>query len=197
MLCCFAADFVFAGFDQGHGPTSPCWVALGTAKALLAYALLAGSLRYSWLPTPSGQLLPPGFSVCRNQPCSKGGTPSRATCCTLGVERGTTLCLKNNQCVLSPLAAIGVRKETASRRWFCQYFLKQFVSQPGAGLEQQVCSRAVFCGCSCNSPFFMWVGLQRVIFPAVIIRWYFFPEMFQWRCKAVNTWWGEAAQPKE
>lgn len=41
MLRCFAADFLFAWIDQGHGPASPCHVALGTAKALLAHALLA------------------------------------------------------------------------------------------------------------------------------------------------------------
>lgn len=146
-------------------------------------------------PLHRGSCCRPAFLCAGASPAAKG--EHRATCCTLGVERGTTLCLKNSQRVPSPLAAIGMRKETASRRWFCQYFLKQFVSEPGAGLEQQVCSRAVFCGCSCISPFFMWVGLQRVIFPAMIIRRYFFPETFQWRCKAVNTWWGEAAQPKE
>ena len=41
MLRCFAADFVFAWIDQGHGLASPCRVALGTAKALLAHARLA------------------------------------------------------------------------------------------------------------------------------------------------------------
>lgn len=184
-----------------------CWDWSGTWPHLTLRWLWARQRPFLPMPCSLGPCVTAGFPLRRGSCCRlaflcAGTSPAakgehRATCCTLGVERGTTLCLKNGQHVLSPLAAISVRKETASRGWFCQYFLKQFVSELGAGLEQQVCSRAVFCGCSCNSPFFMWVGLQRVIFPAMIIRRYFFPDMFQWWCKAVNTWWGEAEQPKE
>lgn len=187
MLCCFAADFAFAWIDEGHGPASPCRVALGTAKALPAHGLLADGAR---APREVPALQRASRSVGAAPLCAGTGPAAkgerRPTSRTSGIERGTTACVKNSQHVLSPLAALDVRKETGSCIQFYQYFLKQLVPEQWEGLEPQVCGRAVFCGCSCDSPFFMRLGLHRGIFPATVTGHYFFPESFQRQCEAVN-----------
>lgn len=191
LSCLFAADFLFAWSEQSHSPTSPCLVILGMLEALLAPP---------WWRQVSGEV-PALQLVSRSVRTStttqllhvqqRGNTePNVAPWAQRGGQLLAWKIVKTFFVLLLPPVW---RRRQHHADGFASIFWSSLCVSPG---KAGVCSKAVSCGCSSSSPLLMWVGLHQVIFPAMMTKLYFFPKTFQWQRRAVNVWWGEAAQPK-